>query len=229
MLQLALPFPAPLPHLPLATANRQAPCSTTVTIFRLFRHRSLETAEHVVTMGVLVEKLARLIGLQPRVAARMGLAAQLHDVGKMGIPDTILNKPGRLTPAEYDTMKHHTLLGREILAHSGQPLLDCAAIIAHQHHERWDGLGYPRRLSGEDIHLYGRVATICDVFDALSRDRVYRKAWLPDQVFAHLEHQREKAFDPLLLDVFLDHFDAFMDLRQGTNLAAPLVCKEAAS
>ncbi len=228
MFQTALPFPDIANLFPPSQSSAITQSATTLTMFRLFRDRSLDTAEHVVIMGVLVEKLARLIGIPAARALRLGLAAQLHDVGKMGIPDVVLNKPGKLTPEEYATMQCHTTWGHDILRHSQNPLFVWAAVIARQHHERWNGWGYPLGLKGEDIHLFGRLAAICDVFDALCRNRVYRAAWPADQVYDHLCQEREKTFDPLLLDIFLANFSTFQSLQQSTEITPLQTAPEAA-
>ncbi len=229
MLQLHRPSPTPLPTCNLNTTPCGDAFFTTLAVNRLLSQRSPETAEHMAIIGVLVEKLARLSGLPTRLAARLGLAAQLHDLGKMGILDATLNKPGPLTVQEYECMKRHTLLGRDILREWHHPLQTCAAIIAHQHHERWDGLGYPQGLRGNEIHLFARLTTICDVFDALSRNRAYRLAWLPGHVYDYMHFLRNTAFDPRLLDHFLEHFEDFLVLRQEREQPIPPLFEEAVS
>jgi len=105
------------------------------------------------------------------------LATMLHDIGKLGIPDSILLKPGKLTEEEYEIMKNHPGIGYAMLVHSKRDILQAASVIAYQHHEKWDGTGYPRGLKGEEIHIYGRIIALADVFDSLSFDRVYRDSW----------------------------------------------------
>jgi response regulator RpfG family c-di-GMP phosphodiesterase len=140
-------------------------------------------------------------------------AAPLHDVGKIAIPDRILNKPGRLTDGEFREMQTHTHLGHGILSNSGRDLLRSAAIIAHEHHERWDGRGYPRGLAGEAISIEGRLVAIADVFDALSFERAYKPAWSDEQIRAQFTAERGRQFDPRLTDLFLAHYDEFVALR----------------
>lgn len=160
----------------------------------------------------MAEHLAKLIGLNPRDVNLVKLASPLHDLGKVGIQDCILNKPGKLTDEEYNDMKRHTVIAHRILENMHRKLLKAADIIAHQHHERYDGKGYPLGISGEEIHIYARITSICDVFDALSHARVYKPAWKKEEVYAEFEKQKGKQFDPNLTQVFLEHFDEFYDI-----------------
>ncbi len=137
----------------------------------------------------------------------------MHDIGKVGVPDSILNKPGKLTQDEWIIMQKHTDLGYEIFKNSQRTLLKTAAIIAHEHHEKYDGTGYPRGLSGEDIHIYGRITAVADVFDALGSERCYKKAWPDEKIFALLREERGKHFDPKLIDIFFEHLDEFLEVR----------------
>jgi putative two-component system response regulator len=134
-------------------------------------------------------------------------ASALHDVGKIGIPDQILLKPGALDEDEWVTMKSHTTKGAEILAGSTSPLIQMAEVIARTHHERWDGTGYPSGLKGHEIPLVGRICAVCDVFDALLSERPYKKAWPLDDVVGELRGQRGTHFDPAVTDVFLSIVD----------------------
>ncbi len=172
--------------------------------------RSLETAHHVLRVGEMAELLALKAGLSAQQATILRVAAPLHDVGKVGIPDAILNKPGKLTAAEYTIMKTHAAKGQELLACSDQPLMRAAAVIAAEHHERWDGTGYPRGLQGEEIHIYGRVTALVDVFDAMINCRVYRPAMTMGKVLGEIRAGRGTQFDPALVDVFLDHLTEFV-------------------
>ncbi len=183
--------------------------------------RSHETANHTVRVGQSSALLARLAGLDADQVELIRQAATMHDLGKIAIPDSVLNKPGKLTAEEYRLMQTHTSVGHRILDQSERPLLKAAAIVAHAHHERWDGKGYPRNLRGEAIHIYGRIVAICDVFDALTSDRVYRPAIPLPEAVAILREGRGSQFDPNLLDIFLgaiDRFDAmrieFADVRK---------------
>jgi response regulator RpfG family c-di-GMP phosphodiesterase len=180
------------------------------TLSELVETRSLETANHVLRVGEMARLLALHAGVDVETASVLRLAAPMHDVGKVGIPDRILNKPGRLSPEEFAVMKGHSALGHGILCKSDQRIMRVAARIALQHHERWDGTGYPRGLVGEETSLEGRITAIVDVYDALSSKRVYRDARPLDEVLATLREGRGTHFDPELLDVFLAHSDDFV-------------------
>jgi response regulator RpfG family c-di-GMP phosphodiesterase len=143
------------------------------------------------------------------------MASPMHDIGKVGIPDNILNKPGKLSEEEFEIMKTHAQLGHEMLKGSNQALLKTAAIISVEHHEKWDGSGYPRGLKGEDIHIYGRITAIADVFDALGHDRVYKKAWPLQNILDLFKEGRAKHFDPNLVDLFFDHLDDFLAIKES--------------
>jgi response regulator RpfG family c-di-GMP phosphodiesterase len=139
----------------------------------------------------------------------------MHDIGKVGVPDAILNKPGKLTLEEFDIMKRHAAIGHKLLSGSNSELLDASAIIAYEHHERFDGTGYPQGLRGEDIHIYGRITAIADVFDALGSPRCYKPAWDVDKVFDYMKEQRGRQFDPVLDDLFLAHKDEVLKIRES--------------
>lgn len=171
--------------------------------------RSEETGNHVQRVSKCCALLAELHGLSPRECDLLEWASPLHDIGKIAIPDSILHKPGKLSPEEFDIIKTHTGSGYDILKQSSKPLLQAAAIIAHEHHEYWDGNGYPRGLRGEDIHMYGRIVAIIDVFDALLHKRVYKAAWPMDEVKSYMISRRETQFDPVLLDRFIQNMDRF--------------------
>ena len=141
------------------------------------------------------------------------MASPMHDIGKVGIPDNILNKPGKLTKEEYEIMKTHAQLGYNILKGSKREILQTAAIVAREHHEKWDGSGYPRGLKGKKIHIYGRITAIADVFDALGSNRVYKKAWIDKDIFNLLKNERGKHFDPSLIDLFLNNKEIFFKTR----------------
>lgn len=128
------------------------------------------------------------------------------------IPEAILNKPGPLTPDEFLLIKEHARIGRTILSKSTRPLFRVAAVMAGQHHERYDGTGYPDALKGENIHPYGRILALADVYDALSHDRVYKKAWPQEQVLAYIREQSGRHFDPELVDLFFRLYDRIQDV-----------------
>ena len=133
----------------------------------------------------------------------------MHDVGKIGIPDSILLKPDLLSDIELETMKKHTDIGRDILAHSKREVLQAASIIAYEHHERWDGEGYPQGLKGEEIHIYGRITAVADVFDALLHRRCYKEPWPIEEVVSYFEKEKEKHFDPNLVNILIKDLDTF--------------------
>jgi putative two-component system response regulator len=164
-------------------------------------------------MSNYCQLLAEKAGLAPELCRLIGDASPLHDVGKIGIPDQILLKPGKLTPEEFEVIKTHSEIGRRILGDSSSQLLKTAAIIAHTHHEKMDGSGYPRGLIGAQIPIAGRIAAICDVFDALTFDRVYKKAFSIEKATAILEEGRGTHFDAHLLDLFLASLAEFLLIR----------------
>lgn len=175
--------------------------------------RSKETGNHVRRVAEYSKILALEYGLSEAEAEVLKQASPMHDIGKVGIPDNILNKPGKLTPEEFEIMKTHANIGFEMLRGSNRPLLKVAAILAHEHHEKWDGSGYPLGLKGEEINIYGRITALADVFDALGSDRCYKKAWDDERVFQLFKDQRGKHFDPKLVDIFFDKLPMFLEIR----------------
>lgn len=175
--------------------------------------RSKETGNHIIRVAELSKHLALLFGLAEEEAELLKLAAPLHDVGKIGIPDSILLKPGKLTDDEYEIMKTHTTIGFDLLKSSGRPIFKAAAQIAHEHQERWNGSGYPRGLKGDEIHINSRIISIVDVFDALASKRCYKDSWCEDDIVIFFKNERNKQFDPKLVDLFLNNFDNFMEIR----------------
>lgn len=175
--------------------------------------RSKETGNHVKRVANYSYTLAILAGISEEDAELLKLASPMHDIGKVGIPDSILNKPGKLTVDEFKVMMTHSELGYEMLKNSKREILKTSAIVAYEHHEKWDGSGYPRALKGEDIHIYGRITAICDVFDALGSDRCYKKAWELDKILDLLRDGRAQHFDPTLIDLFLNNLNLFLETR----------------
>jgi len=143
-------------------------------------------------------------------------AAPMHDIGKIAISKDILHKPGRLTEEEFTVMKTHAEKGRNFLKNSKRKLLTAAAIIAHEHHEKWNGQGYPRGLKGEEIHIYGRIVALADVFDALTHKRQYKDAWLVDEAIEYIKSHSGTQFDPKLVDIFIENLPEFIDIVQST-------------
>ncbi|MDX2474738.1 MAG: HD domain-containing protein [Candidatus Krumholzibacteria bacterium] len=171
--------------------------------------RSLETGQHINRVADGSALLGKLAGLSTDECELLRMAAPMHDVGKIGIPDAVLNKPGKLTVDEYKLMQTHAQLGYNILSQSERPILKAAAIVALEHHEKWDGSGYPRGLAGEDIHIFGRVVAIVDVFDALASNRCYREAMPMAKALQIITDGYGKHFDPRLLDLFLENLAMF--------------------
>ncbi len=165
--------------------------------------RSKETGNHVKRVAEYSQILAEAYGLPPDQVKLLKDASPMHDIGKIAIPDSILLKPGRLTDEERTTMQSHTTLGFEMLNHSDRELLKTAALVAVQHHEKWDGTGYPKGLKGEEIHIFGRLTAIADVFDALICKRVYKEPWPVDKIISMFVESSGKDFDPKVIDVFL--------------------------
>jgi HD-GYP domain-containing protein (c-di-GMP phosphodiesterase class II) len=166
--------------------------------------RDEDTGAHIERIGRFSTLLAEQIGMEEEFCARMMHAAPLHDVGKVAIPDAILLKPGKLTSQERAIVETHAEEGHRLLKGSSSAILDLAATIALSHHEKWDGSGYPRGVVGEAIPIEGRIVAIADVFDALTSDRVYRKAFAVEEAVAMMRAERGKHFDPVLLDAFLE-------------------------
>jgi PAS domain S-box-containing protein len=175
--------------------------------------RSKETGAHVKRVAEYSYRLARLCGFSEEDATLLKRASPMHDIGKVAIPDAILNKPGKLTEEEFEVMKTHSTLGYEMLRSSERPILKASAIIAYTHHEKYNGRGYPRGLKGEEIPLFGRITAIADVFDALGHDRVYKKAWPLEEILELFRKERGEHFDPMLIDLFMEHLDEFLAIR----------------
>ncbi len=175
------------------------------TLGELGETRSKETGAHVKRVAELSYLLAKSYGLPEQEAQLLRSASPMHDIGKVAIPDSILLKPGALDSSEWIKMQKHTTYGYEIFRVSQRPLLQAAATISHEHHEKWDGSGYPRALAGEEIHIYGRITALADVFDALRSDRVYKKAWSCEETLSFIREQRGKHFEPKLVDIFFEN------------------------
>jgi len=177
-------------------------------------NRSKETAAHVRRVAEYAKILAIEYGLSPSECEILWSTATMHDIGKVGIPYYILNKPGKLSDEEFEIMKTHAETGYSFFKNSSRRLLQAAAIVAYEHHERWDGLGYPRGLSGEDIHIFGRITAIADVFDALGTKRIYKRGWDIDEIVDYFKEQSGKQFDPRLVDFLLINIDKFLAINE---------------
>ncbi len=176
--------------------------------------RDSETGKHVLRISHYAHHIALAAGVPEAEAAMIRDAAPLHDIGKIGIPDAILLKADRLEPDEWELMKRHTIIGGEILAGSGFPLLDLARVIALTHHEHWDGNGYPHGLRGEAIPFAGRLIAIADVFDATTSDRPYKQAWPPDEAVAFMQRRVGSQFDPRLIRVFARELPTILEIKR---------------
>ncbi len=186
---------------------------------RAAEFRDDDTGVHMDRVGALAQLLTLRIGRSAGEADLMRMAAPMHDIGKIAIPDAVLKKPGGYNAEERAIMNGHTRFGAEILGQSDIPLFQMAADVALTHHESWDGSGYPQGLRGEQIPWSGRVVALIDFFDALTMDRVYRKAFSDEQALTMMEAQRGIKFDPQMLDTFMHHVDEFIHLRDDINAA----------
>ncbi|HEY1407253.1 MAG TPA: HD domain-containing phosphohydrolase [Spirochaetota bacterium] len=186
-----------------------------MTLGDVVETRSKETAYHVRRVADYAYLLAREYGLSDETASQIRIAAPMHDVGKIGIPDTILNTKRNLTPEEFEIIKTHTQIGFEIFNKSSLPVMHLAAVIAHEHHEQWNGKGYPRNLKGEEISIGGRITCIVDVFDALIHDRIYKEAWSLGSAIEYMKENEGILFDPNLLKIFIRHIDEFIAINES--------------
>ncbi len=176
--------------------------------------RSKETGNHVKRVAEYSKILALASGMDENEAELFKQASPMHDIGKIAVPDAILKKPGPFNEYERKIMNKHAELGYQMIKHSSRPLLKAAAIVAHEHHEKWDGTGYPRGLKGEEIHIYGRITALADVFDALGSDRVYKRAWPDENIFKLIREESGKHFDPELVDLFFKNLDKVLEVRE---------------
>lgn len=174
--------------------------------------RSKETGNHVKRVAEISNFLAHAYGLKEKQADELKHASPMHDIGKIGIDDDILNKPGKLTPEEYSIIQTHTTIGYQILSKSAQSLMQVASIVAYEHHEWWNGDGYPRGLKGEQIHIYGRITCIADIFDALSTKRIYKEAWDKDRIISYINDNKGIIFEPKLVNCFNECLDEILKL-----------------
>ena len=175
--------------------------------------RSKETGNHVKRVAEYSKLFALYYGLKEDEAELLKQVSPMHDVGKIGIPDSILNKPGKFTVEEFEIMKNHAQIGYEMLQGSNRKILKAAQIVAYEHHEKWDGSGYPRGLKGEDIHIYGRITAVADVFDALGSDICYKKKWEDEKIFELFKQEKGKHFEPKLVDIFFENLNEFLKIR----------------
>jgi len=184
------------------------------TMGKIGETRSKETGNHVKRVALYSKELALLSGLSQKEADLLQMASPMHDIGKVGIADAILNAPRKLEDKEWIIMKTHAQLGYDMLKHSNKPILQAAATVAHEHHEKWDGSGYPRGIDSDNIHIFGRITAVADVFDALSSDRVYKKTWELDDIKKFFMKESAKHFDPKLVTLLLNNLDIFLEIKE---------------
>ena len=177
--------------------------------------RSKETGNHVKRVAQYSKILALYYGMDKKEAEMLKQASPMHDIGKVAIPDAVLNKPGRFNESERKIMDTHAQLGFDMLNKSNRPLLQMATTVAYEHHEKWNGKGYPQGLKGEEIHIYGRITALADVFDALGSSRVYKEAWDDERIFKMFKEERGEHFDPKLIDIFFENLDEFLEVRDS--------------
>lgn len=212
----------------LLTLNDEIGDTLKETVFTMGvveEQRSQETADHTRRVTEYCRVLGTGLGLSSLDVELLVAASPLHDIGKLGVPDSILLKPGRLTDAEFEIIKNHPGIGYAMLIHSKRDILQAAAVIAHQHHEKWDGTGYPQGLAGEEIHIFGRIVALADVFDALTSDRVYRKAMPDEEVLDLLRRERGKHFDPLLVDLFFAELETILAIKESCREGKIASCR----
>jgi two-component system response regulator RpfG len=188
------------------------------TLLRLAKageYRDEETGNHVVRMAEYAFLIASELGLDEDICNIIRHAAPMHDIGKIGVPDQILLKPGKLTRQEWSSMQIHTTIGYEILRDSPSCFLKTGALIALGHHERFDGRGYPQGLAGKDTPIEARVVAVADVFDALLASRPYKKAWSVDNTLSYMREQRGRHFDPECVDAFFNKLEKIMSIRSS--------------
>lgn len=183
------------------------------TLGEIVETRSKETANHVRRVAEYSYILAIAAGYSEEEAEILRLASPMHDIGKIGIPDYILNKPGKLTPEEFDVIKTHTMIGFEILKQSNRKIMKTAAAIAIGHHERWDGSGYPTGKAGDAIDVFSRITTVADVFDALGHKRVYKDAWTDEAIEAYMKEESGRIFDPWIVSLLFENMEKLKEIK----------------
>jgi len=183
--------------------------STILSLGGVAEARSQETGLHVQRVALYSEFIAQKLGLSKKESDTIRIISPMHDIGKLAIEDSILKKPEKLTDEEFARMKMHAQLGYEMLSDSNLSLFKDAAIIAYEHHEKYNGTGYPKGLKAEEIHIYGRITAFADVFDALISERIYKKAWALDDIIEFVKKESGEHFDPTICNIFLNNIDFF--------------------
>jgi len=194
--------------------NKRASLETIHRLSRAAEYKDEDTGAHIVRMSHYSAAIAEKMGLKEKAVESILYAAPLHDIGKIGIPDRILLKPGKLDPDEWEIMKQHAAIGAGILKNSDSPEIRLAEVIASTHHEKWDGSGYPQGLAGDRIPLAGRIVAIADVFDALTSKRPYKPAFTSDKAFGIILEGQGRHFDPKVVDAFFALQDRMVAIRE---------------
>ncbi|MES0489873.1 MAG: HD domain-containing phosphohydrolase [Leptospirales bacterium] len=176
--------------------------------------RSKETGNHIRRVAEISKLLALEFGLPIEDAEALKMASPMHDIGKIAIPDSILKKPGKLTPDEFEIMKTHTTEGYKLLQSSNHKLFLDSAIVAYEHHEKYNGTGYPRGLKGEEIHIFARITAFADVYDALGSDRYYKKAWPEEKTLEFIDKEKGEHFDPGIVEAFYSGYDSIQIVKK---------------
>jgi len=206
----------------LKEANAELKDAYLDTIYRLSlaaEYKDEETGSHIARTSRYCSLIAKKIGLSHEEVDIIFWASPMHDIGKVGIPDAILLKPGKLTTAEFEIIKTHTIIGGKILSNSKAKMIQVAEQIALTHHERWNGSGYPYGLAGEEIPLVGRIVCLIDVFDALTTRRPYKNAYPVEVALEIMRKERERHFDPAVLDIFLENIEAILQIREEVGFS----------
>lgn len=212
-------------HLSLVRAGRLASSyrSAIYMLAEAGHYNDQDTGVHIWRMAAYCRALAEAIGWPIEKCTLLEMAAPMHDTGKIGIPDSVLKKPGKLTPSEWEVMRSHTLIGRDILSKSDAPVFQLAAEIALNHHERWDGTGYPNGLRGNEIPESARLVAVADVFDALTMKRSYRDAWPLEQVLDNLRESSGTHLDPNMVEAFFSILPQILHIKEQWDHHQPSV------
>jgi len=207
--------------LELKTANQELQEAYLDTIHRLVlaaEYKDEDTGDHIIRMGRYSALIAEKLDLPSKEVQNILYVSPMHDVGKIGIPDSILIKPGKLTKEEFEIMKAHSIIGANLLAYSKSEIIQVAEQIALSHHEKWNGKGYPQGLAGEEIPLVGRIVGLADVFDALTSKRPYKDPFPVEKAIDIIKKERGEHFDPHIVDVFLENIDEILKIKEGEGL-----------
>ncbi len=177
-------------------------------------YKDPETYNHIVRIGLITKLIAEKAGFKEEDYNNVAIASPMHDIGKIGIPDAILTKPGKLSDEEWEIMKKHTIIGYEILKDSESELLQMASVIALEHHERWDGKGYPFGKKEKEINDFSRMTTVADIFDALTSKRPYKDPWPLEKVISFMKKNKCKIFDPEYVDILIENINVVIDIKE---------------